>query len=67
MTATIQTELAKNTFEYWAAASVVSRKTDESPRAKRLLFRLAHGGSTEALRLAAAKALMRTVQPQRRL
>ncbi len=67
MTATIQTELAKNTFEYWAAASVVSRKTDVSPRAKWFLFRLAHGGSTEALRLAAAKALMRTVQPQRRL
>ncbi len=32
MTATIQTELAKNTFKYWVAASVVSRKTDERPR-----------------------------------
>ncbi len=67
MTATIQTELAKNTFRYWVAASVVSQKTDVSFRAKRLLFRLAHGGSTEVLRLAAAKALMRTVEPQRRL
>ena len=67
MTATIQTELAKNTFKYWVAASVVSRKMDERPRAKRLLFGLARGGSTEALRLAAAKALMRTAQPQRRL
>ncbi len=67
MTAIIQTELAKNTFKYWVAANVVSRKTDVSSRAKRLLFRLAHGSSTEALRLAAAKALMRTAQPQRRL
>ncbi len=67
MTAAIQTELAKNTFKYWVAASAVSRKTDVSPRTKRLLFRLARGGSTEVLRLAAAKALMRTVEPQRRL
>ncbi len=67
MTATIQTKLAKNTFKYWVAASVVSRTTDVSSRAKRLLFRLARGSSTEGLRLAAAKALMRTVQPQHRL
>ncbi len=67
MTATVHTELAKNTLEYWAAASAMSRKTDVSLRAKLLLFKLAQHGPTEALRLAAAKTILKTAQPRDRL
>ncbi len=64
----VQSQIAKETLTYWMAArSVEPRNVSASPRTKGVLYKLAHNGSTEALRLAAVKALIRTVWPQHRL
>ena len=64
----VQSQIAKDTLTYWMAArSVEPRNVSASPRTKRVLYKLAHNGSTETLRLAAGKALIRTVWPQHRL
>ncbi len=61
----VQSQIAKDTFTYWIAArSVEARKVRASPQTKRVLYKLAHNGSSEAIRLAAAKAFIRTARPQ---
>ncbi len=64
----VQSQIAKDTFTYWIAArSAEARKVRASPQTKRVLYKLAYSGSTEAIRMAAGKALIRTVRPQPRL
>ena len=64
----VQSQIAKDTFTYWIAArSAEARKVRASPQTKRVLYKLAYNGSSEAIRLAAGKALIRTVRPQHRL
>jgi hypothetical protein len=64
----VQSQIAKDTFTYWIAArSAEARKVRASPQTKKVLYRLAYNGSSEAIRLAAGKALIKTVRPQDRL
>ena len=63
-----QSQLAKDTFTYWAAVRSIETPKDRTDlRAWKLLYRLTQHGSSEALRLAAGKALIKTALPQVRL
>ncbi len=63
-----QSQLAKDTFTYWGAVRSIETPKDRTDlRAWKLLYRLTQHGSSEALRLAAGKALIKTALPQVRL